>query len=127
MIKAQTNNLTKTLKKLGKHTDEAINFLSQMMMDEKADPKLRMQAAEFLISKGIELSKEQTKTSLALMVLQQRQNQSMKVVGETDSSPRVIADFTNVHRVEGVDYSELEEGNEYNMENISTITPVKDM
>lgn len=122
LAQTKVSDLTKLSKKINKHTDAAIQFLVDLVKDEEADKKLRKEAAVAILDKNIEINKEQTKVALAMLMVDQRKQ--MKVVGEESAAgPRVIADFTKVHKVEGMDTNELDDDDVFNMDDISEIEP----
>lgn len=122
LAQTKVSDLTKLSKKINKHTDAAIQFLVDLVNDKEADKKLRKEAAVAILDKNIEINKEQTKVALAMLMVDQRKQ--LKVVGdENTTGPRVIADFTKVHKVEGMDTNELDDDDVFNMDDISEIEP----
>lgn len=68
--------LAKTLKKLDKNLDDAIDLLINYIGNPEMDPKERKDAAKFLIEKKIEISEAINKDTLSRMVLEAKQVQS---------------------------------------------------
>ena len=89
--------LLKTLKKLDKTCDEALEILAEIMRDEKSDVSNRRQAAQFLVDRKIQVAQEINKDSLARviaesrMLLAEKQARREKVIedNEEDDSPLV--------------------------------------
>lgn len=89
--------LLKTLKKLDKTCDEALEILADIMRDSTADVSNRRQAAQFLVDRKIQVAQEINKDSLARviaesrMLLAEKQAMREKVIddNEEDDSPLV--------------------------------------
>ena len=89
--------LLKTLKKLDKTCDEALEILAGIMRDSTADVSNRRQAAQFLVDRKIQVAQEINKDSLARviaesrMLLAEKQARREKVIedNEEDDSPLV--------------------------------------
>ena len=89
--------LLKTLKKLDRTVDEALEILADIMRDSTADVSNRRQAAQFLVDRKIQVAQEINKDSLARviaesrMLLAEKQAMREKVIedNEEDDSPLV--------------------------------------
>lgn len=64
--------LLKTLKKLDKTCDEALEILADIMRDSTADVSNRRQAAQFLVDRKIQIAQEINKDSLARVIAESR-------------------------------------------------------
>ena len=64
--------LLKTLKKLDKTCDEALEILADIMRDSTADVSNRRQAAQFLVDRKIQVAQEINKDSLARVIAESR-------------------------------------------------------
>jgi flagellar biosynthesis/type III secretory pathway chaperone len=89
--------LLKTLKKLDRTCDEALEVLAGIMRDSTADVSNRRQAAQFLVDRKIQVAQEINKDSLARviaesrMLLAEKQARREKVIddNEDDDAPLV--------------------------------------
>ena len=96
---ARKNDLVKTLKKIDKSVDAAIDFLEEVMLDSNNDVKVRIEAAKFIIDKkqaiSAEISKDQLSRTLAesRQILQQASLAKPKSITsddeDEDDTPRV--------------------------------------
>lgn len=62
---ARRNDLKKILRQLDKDSAEAIELLSTVMKDTEQDTKIRVQAAQYLIDKRIQVSESVSRDQLA--------------------------------------------------------------
>ena len=68
----KTSNLYKTLKKLDKNVINAIEFLSSVVVDEKAPMKDRIDCAKTILEKKIQVSDSINKDQLSRLVTQMK-------------------------------------------------------
>ena len=66
------NDLTRMLKKVEKSTDKALDFLEAVMMDEENDLKTRVQAAQYLVDKRVQISDNISKDALSRCIAESR-------------------------------------------------------
>lgn len=66
------SNLAKVLKKLDKSTEDALDFLSTVMRNDKVDVKERIAAAKFIVERKIQVSDLSNKEMLARQVAESR-------------------------------------------------------
>ena len=98
-ISPTKHNLNKLLKKLDKNLDEAIVVVMDIIRDAEADPKTRLQAAQYLIDAKVKVSSEINKEILTRTIAQARQftasqpKLSIKDVTEDDEDARPLAQF----------------------------------
>lgn len=89
--------LAKTLKRIDKTSDEALEFLAEVMRDVEAPLKERMTAAQFVVDRKIQIANEINKDNLSRMVAEARlimaqQPKQIKQVEEEgeDTQPRAL-------------------------------------
>lgn len=113
------NELTRTLKRLSKEADKAIDFLSEVMNDPAQDIKVRVDCAKELLSKRVDVSKEISKDMLTRLLAETKYTQTpvkgLKDITPTEESGGATFDFDNVQRVAGVSYPELDEDNSFDL------------
>lgn len=100
------NDLVKTLKKLDKQTDAAIDFLTGVMIDDENELKVRMDAAKFLIEKKVQISESISKDQMSRMLAEIKLNSNFvpktkDVEGSTFNAPRATYDFDTIIDVGG--------------------------
>lgn len=104
------HSLAKNLKKLDKVTDEALDFLAEVMRDTEVSLKDRMVAAQFVVDRKIQIATEINKDSLSrmvaearlLMAQQPRMTPKQIEVEEVEKRPKVIFDDKTILSVEKI-------------------------
>ena len=87
---ARKNDLQKVLRRSDKNLEDAFTFLENLLQDAQADPKLKVEAAKFLIEKRIAISSEIAKDQLARVIgesrllLAERATQQKRIKNVTD-------------------------------------------
>lgn len=99
-IDPKRHPLQKTLRKLDKNVDEAINVVLEVIANTELDPKTRLQAAQYLIDTKLKINSEISKEVLSRQIaevkmLQAQQPKQMKTVvpEEDDEEEGTIASF----------------------------------
>ena len=116
------NELTKTLKRLQRDGDKALDFLMSVIVDEKVDMKLRIDCAKDVLAKRIEVSKEINKDALTRLVAESKINgetRRIRDVSEGDTAPVFMPD--QIQKIGGVEYEELDETDTFNMDNVGKV------
>ena len=93
---ARRNDLKKILRQLDKDSAEAIELLSTVMKDTEQDTKIRVQAAQYLIDKRIQVSESVSRDQLArtmaeakILFEERKALPREKDVTEDDTPPKV--------------------------------------
>jgi len=96
-IDIKRHPLSKTLKKLDSHIDEAIAVVLKVLADPATDAKTRLVAAQYLLDTKIKLNLEMSKEVLTRQIAQVRLLQSQQPVKikdvEEDDDSRPIVKF----------------------------------
>ncbi len=79
-----------------------MEYLLNVLKDEEADKKQRLEAAKFLLDKNLSLNESLTKQSIQMMLVNNKANPQMKEL--PTGKPTARADFNNVRKVDGIDY-----------------------
>ena len=91
--------LLKTLKKLDRTVDEALEILADIMRDSTADVSNRRQAAQFLVDRKIQIAQEINKDSLARviaesrMLLAEKQARREKVIDDNEDEDTPLVGY----------------------------------
>ena len=102
------HNLAHTLKKLNKTSDEALDFLADVMRDTGAPLKERMTAAQFVVDRKIQIASEINKDNLsrlvaeARLIIAQQPKQIKQVEEEGEETPRAIFSPSTILSIEKV-------------------------
>jgi len=94
---ARKNDLQKVLRRADKSLDAAFKLLEDIIKDDKADQKLKIDAAKFLIDRRISVSSEISRDNLSRAIAQSR-----LLLAERATQQKQIRDVTE----EGDDYSQ---------------------
>lgn len=82
---ARKNDLVKVMRKIDKSVDKAVEFLESVMLNEEADLKTRITAAQFIVDKKIQMSESISKDQLARTIGEAR----MLIAEKAISSKRI--------------------------------------
>lgn len=83
------HSLTKTLKKLDKNVDKALEVVLEVIADAEADPKIRLQAAQYIIDTKVRIDDTINKEILSRQIaevkmLQAQQPRQVKTIVPED-------------------------------------------
>lgn len=82
------NDLVKTLKKLDKSVDAAIEFLDGIVRDVDEDKSTRMKAAQFIVEKKIAISESVSKDALSRAIAASR----VLIASQTTKKEKAVED-----------------------------------
>ena len=96
------HDLQKISRQANQGAKDALDYLQEIMKDEAADPKLRLDAAKYLVESNIKIATEINKDQLTRMIAEAKligaMGQQTKTIGDETSNEKtaVIVDFSMI-------------------------------
>ncbi len=96
------HDLQKISRQANQGAKDALDYLQEIMKDEAADPKLRLDAAKYIVESNIKIATEINKDQLTRMIAEAKligaMGQQTKTIGDETSNEKtaVIVDFSMI-------------------------------
>ena len=114
------SDLSKLNKTLANAQDELVEILLGFVRAENSDPKMKLEAAKYLMDKRVAVSDLIAKESISKILLAQKLNPQPQQQSIANNQPRAVLSMS-IQRTDGVDYAELdEENNEFDLRGVGS-------